>query len=98
MPGEADAAHHPVHQECRPRQQIDIRVEHQRQHQDSAAKRSDFGEPVVARAPTGQIAQGRLYDAGMIQEIMEDEQEPQERLLQFMGHVTEKALLPLNQG
>ena len=56
-------------QECRPRQQIDIWIEHQRQHRRRATQRSDLGEPVVTRAPPGDIAQGGLHDTGMVQHM-----------------------------
>ena len=56
-------------QERRPGQQVDIGVEHQRQHQRGAGQRPDLGEPVVAGAPARHLAQERLDRAGMVEKI-----------------------------
>jgi hypothetical protein len=58
-----------VMQERSPRQQVHIRVQHQHEHQRCALKRSNIGEPVVAWAPSGHIAQQGLNRAGMVQKI-----------------------------
>ena len=46
-------------QESGARGEIDVRIEHQREQQRDAAGRAEIGEPVVAAAPAGGLAQAR---------------------------------------
>jgi hypothetical protein len=56
-------------QEGRARQQVDIRVENEDQHQRRTGQRADFREPVVARPPAGHRPQRRLHRARMIEQV-----------------------------
>ena len=56
-------------QERRPCQQKDIGIEHEDQHQRSAAERADLGKPVVARSPAGDGPQRRLHRPRMIEQV-----------------------------
>ena len=54
----------------RPRHQIDVRIQRQRQNQDCRPQRPGFRKPVVAgRLPAEGRAQARLHRAGIIQQI-----------------------------
>ena len=50
-------------------QQVDVGIERQRKHEGRAAQRTDLGEPVVARAPAGDIAQHRLHRARKVEDV-----------------------------
>ena len=56
-------------QEGRPGKEVDIRVKDQRQHRRRAREGPDLGEPVIARAPSGQVPQRGLNDARVIKNI-----------------------------
>ena len=56
-------------QEGGARQQVDVGVQHQRQHDDGAAQRPDFREPVVAPRPAHHLAQRRLHRADELQQV-----------------------------
>jgi hypothetical protein len=51
------------------REQVDVGIEHQREHQHRAAQRADLGKPVFASAPAGELAQGALHDTRKLQEV-----------------------------
>ena len=56
-------------EECGARGEIDVRIEHQREQERDAAGRAEIGEPVVAAAPAGGLAQGALNGTGESQKI-----------------------------
>ena len=52
------------------RDHVDVRIEDRRHHQHCPAKRADFGEPVVRRAPPAEhVAKHRLHRPGIFEEI-----------------------------
>ena len=50
-------------------EQIHVRVEHEREHDDRAAERAHVGEPVVARSPPRQLAQPSLHRPRKLEEV-----------------------------
>ena len=56
--------------EARPRREIDIRIEHGRQHEDGARQRAHLGEPVILdRVPAEQGPQSALHGAGEVEQL-----------------------------
>ena len=56
-------------QERGARQEVDVGIKHQHQHQGRAPKGPDFREPVVARPPARDVTQHRLHDSRVVKDM-----------------------------
>jgi hypothetical protein len=61
------AARHVV--ECGARDEVHVRIEREGKHGRRAAQRADFGKPVLARRPAGELAERALYRPGELQPV-----------------------------